>query len=147
MKFIEYMINIWARTGLRIVMDERHAVSSRAASANIMDTLKDHNLCSRRGGVIGNTLALFVHRSAASCKLLKYLSSTVLSSHSHYSRYDVCRCFSQGPDHTGEMEELANGNLAKNKTLPVAQNKEEVSPLKAAEKNLYRPNDQNINGV
>lgn len=59
----------------------------------------------------------------------------------------MCRCFSQGPEHTSEMEELANGNLAKNKSLPERQTKEEVSPLKAAEKNLYIPNDQVKNGV
>lgn len=59
----------------------------------------------------------------------------------------MCRCFSQGPDYTSEMEELANGNLAKNKSLPGAQPKEELSPLKAAEKNLYIPNDQVKSGV
>lgn len=62
-------------------------------------------------------------------------------------RYDVCRCFSQGPEHTGEMEELANGNLVKNKTLSMVQPKEEVSPLKAAERNLYMPKEQDLNGV
>lgn len=62
-------------------------------------------------------------------------------------RYDVCRCFSQGPEHTGEMEELANGNLAKNKTLPVVETKEEVSSLKAAESNLYMPKNQGRNDV
>lgn len=44
------------------------------------------------------------------------------------------------------MEELANGNLAKDKSLPTLGTKE-VSPLKAAEKNLYMPKDQSTNGV
>ncbi|XP_063859734.1 high-affinity choline transporter 1-like isoform X1 [Scylla paramamosain] len=57
-------------------------------------------------------------------------------------KFDVCRCF-----HRAENDELGTANL--NKTLPLAMSKtkEDVSPLKAAESNLYMPVNGTMNGV
>ncbi|MPC30446.1 High-affinity choline transporter 1 [Portunus trituberculatus] len=58
------------------------------------------------------------------------------------ARYDVCRCF-----HRTEKDELGTANLNKTLPLQVSNTKEDVSPLKAAESNLYMPVSGEMNGV
>ncbi|KAG7169260.1 High-affinity choline transporter 1-like 2 [Homarus americanus] len=53
------------------------------------------------------------------------------------ARYDFCRCFDLGPKNKDESEELANGSLKVNGL--VIPNKEDPSPLRAAEVKLYKP--------
>ena len=57
-----------------------------------------------------------------------------------FFRFDVCRCFNQG-----EKDEA--GLVKLNKAIPLSDNKEEVSPLKAAESNLYIPSNGPMNDV
>ncbi|XP_071529907.1 high-affinity choline transporter 1-like [Panulirus ornatus] len=61
------------------------------------------------------------------------------------ARYDICRCFDLLPRHKDELEELASSTLTRTAQLP--SGKEDSSPLKAAEKNLYKPRpEENGNG-